>query len=133
MDDLLPDFLTETTESLAELDAAMLRLERAPRDQATLSLVFRHVHTIKGTCGFLNLARLEAVAHAAETVLGRVRDGALVATPGIVSAILRALDVIRVIVGSLAATGAEPPGDDSLLIAALVALAAGTPVARQSG
>ena len=125
MDDLLPDFLIETTESLAELDAAMLRLERAPRDQATLSLVFRHVHTIKGTCGFLGLPRLEAVAHAAETVLGRVRDGVLLVTPTLVSAILRALDVIRAIATGLGVSGAEPPGDDAGLIAVLLALAAG--------
>ena len=70
MDDLLADFLTETHEGLAALDAALVRLERTPDDQPTLSEVFRLVHTIKGTCGFLGLSRLEAVAHAAENVLG---------------------------------------------------------------
>jgi two-component system chemotaxis sensor kinase CheA len=74
MDDLLADFLTETNESLAELDVALVRLERNPTDQETLGLIFRLVHTIKGTCGFLGLPRLEKVAHAAENVLGRVRD-----------------------------------------------------------
>jgi two-component system chemotaxis sensor kinase CheA len=53
MDDLLADFLTETNENLAELDVALLALERTPDDAATLSLIFRMVHTIKGTCGFL--------------------------------------------------------------------------------
>ena len=81
MDDLLPEFLTETNESLADLDLALVKLERTPGDQATLSLIFRLVHTIKGTCGFLGLPRLEHVAHAAENVLGRVRDGELAATP----------------------------------------------------
>ena len=74
MDDLLTDFLTETQEGLGALDAALVRLERAPEDMATLSEVFRIVHTIKGTCGFLGLTRMEGVAHAAENVLGRYRD-----------------------------------------------------------
>ena len=77
MDDLLADFLTETNENLAELDVALVKLERTPDDAATLSLIFRMVHTIKGTCGFLGLPRLERVAHAAENVLGKVRDGVL--------------------------------------------------------
>ena len=64
MDDLLVDFLTETNESLAELDVALVRLEQMPDDDATLSQIFRLVHTIKGTCGFLGLPRLERVAHA---------------------------------------------------------------------
>jgi len=75
MDDLLADFLTETNESLADLDLALVKLERTPDDAETLSLIFRLVHTIKGTCGFLGLPRLERVAHAAENVLGKVRDG----------------------------------------------------------
>ena len=82
MDDLLADFLTETNESLADLDVALVKLERTPDDAETLSLIFRLVHTIKGTCGFLGLPRLERVAHAAENVLGKVRDGDAVAHPG---------------------------------------------------
>ena len=125
MDDLLSDFLTETTESLAEADVALVRLERTPDDAATLSLVFRLVHTIKGTCGFLGLPRLERVAHAAENVLGKVRDGALTVTPEVVSQVLAALDRIKLIVAGLAATEAEPAGDDSALIAALDRVASG--------
>ncbi len=125
MDDLLADFLTETNEGLAELDTALLRLEQVPGDQATVSLVFRLVHTIKGTCGFLGLARLEAVTHAAETVLGRVRDGRLAATPALVSGVLRALDTVRLIVAELEATGTELAGDDGALLAALCTLAEG--------
>src|SRR5688572_12639576 len=119
MDDLLADFLTETNDGLMALDAALVRLERAPQDAPTLSEVFRIVHTIKGTCGFLGLPRMEAVAHAAENVLGRYRDGALEVTQGGVSLILRALDSIRDIVAGLEASGAEPSGDDLPLIAAL--------------
>ncbi len=124
MDDLLVDFLTETNESLAELDVALVRLERTPDDQPTLSLIFRLVHTIKGTCGFLGLPRLERVAHAAENVLGRVRDGELAATSAIVSAVLAALDRIKEIMAGLAEAGAEPAGADDALIAALDTAAA---------
>jgi two-component system chemotaxis sensor kinase CheA len=125
MDDLLADFLTETQEGLGALDAALLRLERAPDDVATLSEVFRIVHTIKGTCGFLGLTRMEGVAHAAENVLGRYRDGTLRATQSGISAILGAIDCIRAIVAALEGTGAEPAGDDSQLIASLDAVASG--------
>ena len=125
MDDLISDFLTETNESIADLDVALLKLERTPTDQATLSLIFRLVHTIKGTCGFLGLPRLERVAHAAENVLGKVRDGVLTATPDTVTVVLSGLDRIKAIVGGLAASGNEPVGDDGELIAALNAAAAG--------
>jgi two-component system chemotaxis sensor kinase CheA len=125
MDDLLTDFLTETNESLAELDDALLKLEQTPDDADTLSQIFRLVHTIKGTCGFLGLPRLERVAHAGENVLGRVRDKVLTVTPGIVTSILSALDRIKLILGGLAATGKEPAGDDTALIEALNAIAEG--------
>jgi two-component system, chemotaxis family, sensor kinase CheA len=128
MDELLADFLAETNENLAALDGALLKLERLPGDQETLSVIFRLVHTIKGTSSFLTLPRLERVAHAAEDVLGRVRDGALAATPRLITVILAALDRIRLIVGSVGATGQEPPGEDSTLIATLAALRLPCPV-----
>ena len=125
MDDLLADFLTETNESLAELDVALVRLEQTPNDDATLAQIFRLVHTIKGTCGFLNLPRLEHVAHAAENVLGRVRDKVLPVTPEIISVVLAALDRIKLIISALAADGSEPAGDDVPLIASLNAASDG--------
>ncbi len=125
MDDLLGEFLTETNESLAELDVALVRLERTPDDQETLSLIFRLVHTIKGTCGFLGLPRLERVAHAAENVLGRVRDGVLAASPDIISVVLAGLDRIKLIVAGLGDAGTEPTGDDAALVAALEQAARG--------
>jgi len=130
MDDLLADFLTETNENLAELDVALLALERTPDDAPTLGLIFRMVHTIKGTCGFLGLPRLERVAHAAENVLGQLRDGTMSASPDIVSQILVALDRIKAILAGLSQSGAEPAGDDARLIADLNATASGhTPAA----
>ena len=128
MDDLLADFLTETNENLAELDVALVTLERTPDDAETLALIFRMVHTIKGTCGFLGLPRLERVAHAAESVLGKVRDHALAVTPDMVSLVLTALDTVKSIISGLAGSGTEPSGDDSALIAALEAAAAGQPI-----
>lgn len=125
MDDLLADFLTETQEGLVALDVALLRLERSPDDKPTLSEIFRLVHTIKGTCGFLGLSRLERVAHAAENILGMYRDGVLTVTPAGISLVLRALDRIKEIVGKLETGGTEPPGDDLELISQLDAVAGG--------
>jgi len=125
MDDLIAEFLTETNEALADLDLALVKLERTPDDQATLGLIFRLVHTIKGTCGFLGLPRLERVAHAAENVLGRVRDRELAAAPGVITAVLGALDRIKLILFALAASGAEPAGDDAACITALEHAATG--------
>ncbi len=126
MDDLLADFLTETNESLADLDLALVKLEQTPDDSETLKLIFRLVHTIKGTCGFLGLSRLERVAHAGESVLVKIRDGALVVTPDIISTVLQGLDRIKAIVTGLAThDGVEPEGDDTALIAALEAAAEG--------
>ncbi len=124
VDDLLSDFLTETNESLAELDVALVTLERTPNDAETLGFIFRMVHTIKGTCGFLGLPRLERVAHAGENVLGKLRDHTLTVTPDIVTQVLAAIDAIKVIVTTLSQTGAEPPGNDADLIAELNATAA---------
>ena len=125
MDDLLADFLTEAGESLADLDLALVRLERAPDDGPTLSLIFCHVHTIKGTCGLLGLPRLERVAHAAENVLGRLRDGLLTVTPDVISTVLAGVDRIKEIIGAISATEAEPAGNDEAVIAALNAVADG--------
>ena len=125
MDDLIADFLTETSEGLAGLDTALLRLERHPDDPRTIGEIFRLIHTIKGTCGFLGLGRLERVAHAGENVLGRYRDGSLSVTSGGVSLILRVVDRVREIMAGLEASGNEPPGDDSAIIAELDAVFAG--------
>ncbi len=125
MDDLLGEFLTETSEGLAVLDIELVKLEQNPNDPALLSNIFRLVHTIKGTCGFLGLSRLEHVAHAAENVLGRIRDGELTVTPSTVSLILQSIDAIKSILATLEATEAEPPGDDEALITRLNDLAQG--------
>jgi two-component system, chemotaxis family, sensor kinase CheA len=77
MDDLLREFVTETNESLDVVDVELVRFEQDPNNAKILDNIFRLVHTIKGTCGFLGLPRLEALAHAAETLMGKFRDGGI--------------------------------------------------------
>ncbi len=125
MDDLLSEFLTETSENLAVLDVELVQLEQNPNDPDLLGNIFRLFHTIKGTCGFLGLPRLESVAHAAENVLDKFRDADLEVTPDAVTLILESLDKIKDLVGILEETEEEPEGDDKDLIARLNALANG--------
>lgn len=125
MDDLIAEFLTETAESLEVVDSELVRFEANPNDRKTLDNIFRLVHTIKGTCGFLGLQRLEAVAHAGETLLGRFRDGKLDVTPIAVTLVLHSIDRIKVILAGLEQTGNEPDGNDHDLIAQLEAMAEG--------
>lgn len=119
MDDLLSEFLTETNENIAVLDSELVKLERNPNDPELLGSIFRLVHTIKGTCGFLGLPRLEKVAHAGENVLGRLRDGSLKIDSAAVTLILKSLDRIKMIISVLEKTEAEPEGDDTDLITEL--------------
>ncbi|MDI9350032.1 MAG: chemotaxis protein CheW [Candidatus Symbiobacter sp.] len=119
MDDLLSEFLTETNENIAVLDSELVKLERNPNDPELLGSIFRLVHTIKGTCGFLGLPRLEKVAHAAENVLGMFRDGSLKVDSAAVTLILKSLDRIKMIISTLEKTEAEPPGEDGDLITEL--------------
>lgn len=128
VDDLIAEFLTETAESLEVVDSELVRFEANPNERKTLDNIFRLVHTVKGTCGFLGLSRLEAVAHAGETLLGRFRDGKLDVTPIAVTLVLHSIDRIKVILAGLEATGNEPDGDDHDLIEQLEAMAEGQQV-----
>ena len=118
MDDLLREFLTETSESLDTVDNQLVRFEQDPNNAKILDNIFRLVHTIKGTCGFLGLPRLEALAHAGETLMGKFRDGMPV-TGDAVSLILASIDRIKEILAGLEATEAEPQGSDEDLIVKL--------------
>src|ERR1700682_3693566 len=118
MDDLLREFLTETNESLDTVDNQLVRFEQDPNNAKILDNIFRLVHTIKGTCGFLGLPRLEALAHAGETLMGKFRDGMPV-TAEAVTLILRSIDRIKEILSGLEATEAEPDGSDQDLIVKL--------------
>jgi two-component system, chemotaxis family, sensor kinase CheA len=118
MDDLLREFLTETSESLDTVDNQLVRFEQDPNNAKILDNIFRLVHTIKGTCGFLGLPRLEALAHAGETLMGKFRDGMPV-TADAVTLILSSIDRIKEILGGLEATETEPEGTDQDLIVKL--------------
>ena len=122
MDELLRDFLTETGESLDLVDAELVRFEQEPNNGAILGNIFRLVHTIKGTCGFLGLSRLEKLTHAAETLMGKFRDGAPV-TADAVTLILATIDRIKSILGQIGAKEEEPAGDDTDLIERLACMA----------
>ncbi len=122
MDELLSEFLTETGEGLDQLDVELVRFEQEPNNAQMLNTIFRLVHTIKGTCGFLGLNRLAKLAHAAETLMGQYRDGAPVTVEG-VSVILASIDRIKQILTGLERDGAEPPGSDADLIGRLQTLA----------
>ena len=124
MDDLLREFLTETSESLDTVDNQLVRFEQDPSDAKILDNIFRLVHTIKGTCGFLGLPRLEALAHAGETLMGKFRDGMPVKAEA-VSLILSSIDRIKEILAGLEATETEPEGTDEDLIDKLHELAEG--------
>ena len=122
MDELLSEFLTETGEGLDQLDVELVRFEQEPNNAEMLKTIFRLVHTVKGTCGFLGLNRLAKLAHAAETLMGQYRDGAPVTAEG-VSVILASIDRIKEILAGLERDGAEPPGSDADLIGRLQMLA----------
>ena len=115
MDDLLQEFLTETRESLERVDAELVRFEQEPNNRDILGNVFRLVHTIKGTCGFLGLPRLETLAHAAENLMGKFRDGMPVTTDA-VTLILSSIDRIKLILDEIEASEHEPAGEDGDLI-----------------
>ncbi|MEN3381256.1 MAG: two-component system, chemotaxis family, sensor kinase CheA [Hyphomicrobiales bacterium] len=122
MDDLLREFLTETNESLDTVDVELVRFEQEPNNAKILDNIFRLVHTIKGTCGFLGLPRLEALAHAAETLMGKFRDGMPV-TGEAVTLILSTIDRLKEVLGGLEQNEAEPEGTDTDLIGQLERMA----------
>lgn len=125
MDDLLQEFIAETRETLEALSGEIVAWEAAPDDRGRLDAIFRFVHTVKGSCGFLDLPRLEKLSHAAEDVLAQVRDGERRTDKALVNAVLAIVDRIGEIVEAID-TGAplDHSGED-LLIAALAEGAAG--------
>ncbi len=135
MDDLLQEFLAETNESLEVLDGQLVRLEQQPDDPGLISHIFRMLHTIKGTCGFLSLPRLGKVAHAGENVLDQFRNGEIKVTPDAMTPVLEAIDRIRALVSAIEEEGEEPKGDDDELIDRLNAIASGqqAPVSETDG
>src|SRR6185437_2999444 len=105
--DIVKDFLIESHENLDRLDRDLVGLEKNPKDKDALAGVFRTIHTIKGTCGFLGFNKLEKVAHVGENLLTRLRDGQLTLTPEITTALLGMVDAIRQMLKEIESTGTD--------------------------
>jgi two-component system chemotaxis sensor kinase CheA len=104
-DEIIGEFLVESRENLDRLDLEFIELENAPESRELLASIFRTIHTIKGTAGFLGLDRLEAVSHVGESLLSKLRDGVLTTTPDMVSALLGMVDAIREMLDVVEANG----------------------------
>lgn len=115
MDDLLEDFIAETRETLETLTSQLVQWEQNPEDRTLIDSVFRFVHTVKGSCGFLELPRLLRLSHAAEDVLSSARDGCLTASTELVSATLAVIDRIAVLTDALETGGAVFDDDNDLI------------------
>lgn len=124
MDDLLEEFIAETRETLEALTGQLVEWERDPQDRALLDSAFRFVHTVKGSCGFLDLPRLLRLSHAAEDVLSSARAGSLSASSGLVSAVLAVIDRIAALTDALE-TGSAVYDDDADLIDEMLAFLPG--------
>ncbi|CCW18410.1 Signal transduction histidine kinase CheA [Sphingobium indicum BiD32] len=119
MDELLQEFISETQETLEALAGEVVAWEADPSDRDRLDAIFRFFHTVKGSCGFLNLPRFERLSHAAEDVLSDIRAGKRVADPATVSAVLGLMDRIGELAEAVAMGAALPNENDEFLISAL--------------
>lgn len=137
MDDLLQEFIAETRETLEALSGEIVAWEASPHDRERLDAIFRFVHTVKGSCGFLDLPRLARLSHAAEDVLADVRAGERVPDRALVNAVLGVVDRIGEIVEAIDAGAALDDTGEDLLIAALAGgtaevVQAAAPVAQRA-
>src|SRR5262245_47888329 len=115
--EILREFLLETHENLALLDSDLVTLEKNPTEKNTLAQVFRTLHSVKGTAGFMGLVKLQGVAHSAESLLSKLRSGEMRFNPTMATAMLRVVDAIREMLSSIESSGTEGSGDYSALIA----------------
>lgn len=129
LDDIVAEFLVESGENLNQLDRDLVALEQEPGSRSLLGSIFRTIHTIKGTTGFLGFGHLETVTHAGESLLGRLRDGDLQLTGEITDVLLAMVDAVRALLSSIEATGAEGSPDHTGLLADLVRLQSAPPTA----
>jgi two-component system chemotaxis sensor kinase CheA len=121
LDEIIGEFLVESHENLDQLDSDLVALEQDPGSTALLASVFRTIHTIKGTSGFLAFSILESVTHVGESLLARLRDGDLTLTPELTSLLLEVVDAVRALLTDIEATGAEGDRSYDDLVARLTA------------
>lgn len=107
LDEIIGEFLVESHENLDQLDQDLVALEQDPGSTALLSSVFRTIHTIKGTSGFLALHTLESVTHAGESLLARLRDGQMALTPALTTLLLEVVDAVRALLAEIERSGGE--------------------------
>jgi two-component system chemotaxis sensor kinase CheA len=124
--DVLREFLIESNENLNRLDSEIIELEQRPHDKPLLASVFRTIHTIKGTCGFLGLPLLERIAHQAENLLSLVRSGEMELSEIRVAVVLECVDAIRKILANIEAVQAEGPDEYEGLMLRLAAAVSST-------
>jgi two-component system chemotaxis sensor kinase CheA len=136
VDEIIIEFLVESHENLDQLDRDLVELEQAPESRPLLASIFRTIHTIKGTSGFLAFSKLERLTHVGESLLSRLRDGALTLTHERTTALLQLVDAVREILASVEAGTGEGDNDFAELIDVLAALSqddapAAAPVAEE--
>src|SRR5258708_11405268 len=122
MDEIVKDFLIESNENLDRLDQELVKLESEPSSTELLASVFRTIHTIKGTCGFLGFARLEKLTHAGESLLSQLRDGMLSLNAEITTGLLAMVDAVRNMLAAIQASGQDGEEDYAPLIELLKTL-----------
>src|SRR5919202_625834 len=122
IDEIVAEFVVESHENLDQLDRDLLALEQDPGSRELLAGVFRTIHTIKGTSGFLAFGRLEKLTHVGENLLSRLRDGRIALTEARSTALLQMVDAIRGLLADIEETGVEGDADHSALISTLSAL-----------
>ncbi|HCB03992.1 MAG TPA: chemotaxis protein CheW [Nocardioides sp.] len=127
LDDIVQEFLIESHENLDQLDRDLVALEQQPESRELLASVFRTIHTIKGTSGFLAFHKLEAVTHVGENLLARLRDGQLSLTSAITDVLLSMVDTVRELLASIEADGTEGDADVEELVVAIAAVLEGVP------
>jgi two-component system chemotaxis sensor kinase CheA len=118
-DQILDEFLLEAGEIFDQLDLDFVQLEQSPQDKKLLGNIFRAMHTLKGSSGFFAFHRLEKVSHAGESLLSKLRDGALILNEEMVDALLATSDRLREIIAGVQKQRQEPIGDDASLIQSL--------------
>jgi two-component system, chemotaxis family, sensor kinase CheA len=122
MSDIVMEFVEEGSEKASQLEQHLIDLERSPSSRELLADVFRALHTIKGATSFLGFTKLCTLTHTGESLLARLREGALATNPEITSALLSLVDAIREILSEIATTGQEGNGDYAVLTNTLLRL-----------
>ena len=122
MNAIVLEFVQEGTEKIDQAEHHIIELEKSPNSRELLNNLFRVMHSIKGATGFLGFAKLSALTHTAETLLARLRDGKLIVTPEITSALLDVVDAVRRALTEIESTGHEGITSYTELINTLVVL-----------